>query len=322
MATPTLGRALRRIAWVLVAAVIALGGAGVAAGAALPPTDATRPELTSRGDAAMVPGLTTLSGGLATLDDKLGQLLGTGEQVLVDLTGMTGPAASAAQISTDLQSGDDDLLAVDEQAQALQSIYAQLPYDASSDRISGRTKGRLAAIREALDLISPITADWQAVSTHAAVATKLLSLMQQHVLAADQAVLDASGKDRSGKVKTPDLVGALAALDQAEAILTQAGTIRDQLAPTTDMSTYDQWVAVHRTYEDALRRYLAAHLTTNDVRILTPLYNQVQAAGARLPTTTAPLVVILGDLEATGLTDGVAAIQRVRTSLEQLARVD
>ena len=58
MAIPTLGRVLRRIAWVLVAGVIALGGAGLAAGATLPPTDATRPELTSRGDAAMVSGLT------------------------------------------------------------------------------------------------------------------------------------------------------------------------------------------------------------------------------------------------------------------------
>jgi hypothetical protein len=321
MAIPSLGRVLRRIAWVLVAAVIALGGAGLAAGATLPPTDATRPELTSRGDAAMVSGLTALSGGLATLDDKLGQLLGTGEQVLVDLTGMTGLSGSAAQVSTDLQEGDDDLLAVEAQAQALQSIYAQLPYDASSDRISGRTKGRLAAIRQALDLISPVTADWQAVSTHATVASRLLSLMVQHVAAAGQAIMLASAT-AGGKPKTPDLVGALASLDQAAAILTQAGTIRDQLAPTTDMSTYDQWVAVTRAFEDALRRYLEAHRTTNDVRILTPLYDQEQAAAARLPQTTAALVVILGDLEATGLTDGVAAIQRVRTSLEQLARVD
>ena len=322
MATPSLGRTLRRIAWVMVAAVIALGGAGLVAGASLPPTDAARPELTVRGDARMAPGLAALDTGLTAVDDGLGQLVGTGEQVLVDLTGMTSDTVAAAQISADLQEGDDQLLALEEQAQALQATYAQLPYDASSDHISGRTKGRLAAIRQALDLLAPVTGDWQAVSTHATVTAKLLSLMAQHVTAAGQAVLDASVTDAAGHAKTPDLRGALAALDQAEAFLTQAGTIRDQLAPTTDMSTYDQWVSLHRAFEDALRRYLQAHLTTNDVRILTPLYNAQKAAAARLPSTTAALVAILGDLEATGLTDGVGAIQRVRTSLQQLARVD
>ena len=137
-----------------------------------------------------------------------------------------------------------------------------------------------------------------------------------------EAVRDASDTGAAGQAKTPDLKGALAALDQAEAFLTQAGTIRDQLAPTTDMSTYDQWVSLHRAFEDALRRYLQAHLTTNDVRILTPLYNAAITAQKRLPSTTSALVAILGDLEATGLTDGVSAIQRVRTSLQQLARVD
>lgn len=322
MATPSLGRTLRRIAWILVAAVIALGGAGLVAGAALPPTDAARPELTMRGDELMAPGLTALDAGLTALDDRLGQFVGTGEQVLVDLTGMTSGTVAASQISTDLQQGDDQLLAIEEQGQSLQSIYAQLPYDASSDHISGRTKGRLAAIREALDLLAPVTGDWQAVATHATVTTRLLSLMAQHVTSAGQAVLLASDKDASGQAKTPDLKGALAALDQAEAYLAQAGTIRDQLAPTTDMATYDQWVALHRAYEAALRRYLQAHLTTNDLRILTPLYDAQAVAAARLPRTTAALVAILGDLEATGLTDGVAAIQRVRTSLEQLARVD
>jgi hypothetical protein len=322
MATPSLGRTLRRIAWVMVAAVIALGGAGLVAGASLPPTDAARPELTVRGDARMAPGLASLDAGLTAVDDGLGQLVGTGEQVLVDLTGMTSDTVAAAQISADLQQGDDQLLTLEEQAQALQATYAQLPYDASSDHISGRTKGRLAAIRQALDLLAPVTGDWQAVSTHATVTVRLLSLLAQHVTAAGQAVLDASVTDAAGHAKTPDLKGALTALDQAEAYLTQAGGIRDQLAPTTDVSTYDQWVSLHRAFEDALRRYLQAHLTTNDVRILTPLYNAQKAAAARLPSTTAALVAILGDLEATGLTDGVAAIHRVQMSLEQLARVD
>ena len=317
MATPSLGGMLRRIAWVAVAAVIALGGAGLVAGASLPPTDAARPELTVRGDARMAPGLATLSTGLGAVDGGLAQLVGTGEQVLVDLTGMTSDTITAAQIAADLQQGDDQLLALEEQAQALQATYAQLPYDASSDRISGRTKGRLAAIRQALDLLAPVTADWQAVSTHATVTARLLTLMAQNVAAAGQAVVDASGH-----ATTSDLQQAMAALDQADAYLTQATTIRNQLAPTTDMSTYDQWVAVHRAFESALRRYLQAHLVTNDVRILNPLFAAQAAAQEQLPTTTAPLVVILGDLEATGLTDGVAAIHRVQTSLEQLARVD
>ena len=320
MGTSSVGRTLRRIAWLMVAAVIALGGAGLVAGASLPPT--ARPELTVRGDARMAPGLAALDTGLTAVDGHLGQLVGTGEQVLVDLTGMTSGTVAPAQISADLQQGDDQLLTIDEQAQALQATYAQLPYDASSDHISGRTKGRLAAIRQALDLLSPVTADWQAVSIHASVTSKLFSLMAQFVSAAGEAVLDANNKDATGQAKAPDLKGALAALSQADTFLAQADTIRGQLAATTDMGTYDQWVALHRAYEAALRHYLQVHLTTNDVRILTPLYNAQAAAEEQLPRTTAPLVAILGDLEATGLTDGVAAIKRVQTSLEQLARVD
>ena len=181
MGTSSVGRTLRRIAWVMVAAVIALGGAGLVAGASLPPTDAARPELTVRGDARMAPGLAALDAGLTAVDGRLGELVGTGEQVLVDLTGMTSGTVASAQISADLQQGDDQLLALDEQAQSLQATYAQPPYDASSDHISGRTKGRLAAIRQALDLLSPVTGDWQAVSTHASVASKLFSLMAQFV---------------------------------------------------------------------------------------------------------------------------------------------
>ena len=322
MGTSSVGRMLRRIAWVMVAAVIALGGAGLVAGASLPPTDATRPELTVRGDARMAPGLAALDAGLTAVDDHLGQLLGTGEQVLVDLTGMTSESVASAQISADLQQGDDQLLTIDEQAQALQATYAQLPYDASSDHISGRTKGRLAAIRQALDLLSPVTGDWQAVSTHAAVASKLLALMAQHEAAAKQAVVAASSTDGAGHTKAPDLKGALADLGQADTFLAQAATIRGQLVATTDMGTYDQWVALYQAFEGSFRRYLQTHLATNDVRILTPLYEAAVTAEKRLPATTAALVAILGDLEATGLTDGVAAIKRVQTSLEQLARVD
>ena len=43
MGTSSVGRTLRRIAWVMVAAVIALGGAGLVAGASLPPTERRGP---------------------------------------------------------------------------------------------------------------------------------------------------------------------------------------------------------------------------------------------------------------------------------------
>lgn len=322
MNSGSIGRVLRAGAWVAVTAIIALGAAGLVAGASLPPTAASRPELTARGDAAMAPGLAALHAGLTTLQGQLGALEGTGERVLVDLTALTSDAVVQAQISADLTEGDQQLLAIGSETQSLQTTYAQLPFDASSDRVSERTKGRLAAIREALDLVSTATADWQAVSTHATVAARLLTLMQQHVAAAIQAVELASDKDANKQPKQPDLVGALAALDQAAAILAQAKTIRDQLAPTTDMSTYDQWVALHQAYEAALGRYLRAYQAKTDVRILQPLYAQQKAAAANLPTTTAALVAILSDLEATGLTDGVARLHDMWTSLNTLAQVD
>ena len=115
---------------------------------------------------------------------------------------MTSGTVASAQISADLQQGDDQLLAIEEQAQALQATYAQLPYDASSDQISGPLKGRLAAIRQALDLLAPVTGDWQAVSTQPPSRATLLAdgPVRQGGRAGR---VDANNKDATGKPRHP-----------------------------------------------------------------------------------------------------------------------
>jgi hypothetical protein len=70
-------RVLLTIVWLLVAAVIAIGGAGLVATMANPPGTAARPELTAEGDEAVRAGLAAAEQGITNLAadvDRLGEL--------------------------------------------------------------------------------------------------------------------------------------------------------------------------------------------------------------------------------------------------------
>jgi hypothetical protein len=80
-------RVLLTIIWLLVAAVIAIGGAGLVATMANAPGTAARPELTSEGDDAARAGLDAAAQGITDLAadvDRLGELGRGGLTALVD----------------------------------------------------------------------------------------------------------------------------------------------------------------------------------------------------------------------------------------------
>ncbi|MGZ3587045.1 MAG: hypothetical protein ACXVAE_06030 [Candidatus Limnocylindrales bacterium] len=317
-----LGRALRTVIWLLVAAGVALGAAGIVTGAAPPPGDATRPELTVRADQRLEPGLSALETGLGHLEGQLGQLVGTGKAVLVELAAQPAGQVTSSDVAAKLDQGDALVLAISQQAQQLQAAYAQLPYDASSDRISGRSSGRLLAVRAALGAVAPVAADWQVASARATVTTHLIGLLLQHDQLAGQAVFQGSAKDAAGKPKQPDFAGAMVTLGQAAEALGQAATIRDQLRQTIDVSTLTSWLDRNRTWDQAIGTYFRLAQTSRDLRVLQRAFDAEEAARAVLPKTTDALVVVVGAVEGAGLTAALADLEQIRARLALVARVD
>ncbi|HMJ80025.1 MAG TPA: hypothetical protein VK592_03155 [Candidatus Dormibacteraeota bacterium] len=330
-----LGRALRALIWLIIAFAISLGAAGIVTGAALPPGDATRPELTVRADQRLEPGLSAVEAGLRQQAAELDQLRATGESVLTTLTAAASgslapsgsPAASggstaSADVAALLDAGDSLVLSIAQRSQALQAAYAQLPYDASSDRIGGRSKGRLLAVRAALGGLGPVADDWQVTSAKATVAARLIDLLQEHDQRAGAAVLQASDRDAAGRPKQPDPAGATTTIKEAIALLAQATTIRDQLQPTVDTAALSDWLDRLGTWDRAFQTYV--HLTANsrDRRVLDAAYAVEEAARKALPKTTSGLVLVVADIGDSGLNAAVADLKHIRDSLDVVARVD
>ncbi len=322
MLTGRMGRAFRALAWLVIALAVALGAAGIVAGASLPPGDATRPELTARADARMALDLAPLESGLGQLAGQLQRLVDAGKGILFDLHDQPAGAITPGQVAAQLDQGDALLLAIEAQAQQLQAAYVGLPYDASSERIGGHMKARLLALRAAFGALGPVTADWQLVSSKATVATKLLAALREHDLLAAAAVLQASNKDAAGKAKAPDLAGATTTLKAAMASLAQATAIRDQLRQTIDTSTLDAWLERNQTWDRALQTYFRLAQTSRDPRVLQRAYLVEEAARKLLPKTTDALIVIVGEIEAGGLMAALGDLQQIQSRLTLVAQVE
>jgi hypothetical protein len=86
----------RRLLWLVVLVLAALGGAGLATAADRPPTDAVRPELTWRAEQAARPRLEAMSAWLQRLDEEVGGLSAAGRGALIGLASQDEGRLSAA----------------------------------------------------------------------------------------------------------------------------------------------------------------------------------------------------------------------------------
>ena len=110
---------------------------------------------------------------------------------------------------------------------------------------------------------------------------------------------------------------ALANIDRATATLDQAGTLRDKLANSVDVTELNEWLRRNRNYDVALRRlYVASAASPNRVTPeLRAASNAEKAARAELPGDTSGLVIIMAEIGRGGLNQAVLAIEEARGSL-------
>jgi hypothetical protein len=299
-------RAALGAAWLIVAILISLGGAGLVTGMAREPGTASRPELTWSGDTAIEPHLESAETDLGALTEDVRQLS--------DL----GRGALSALVSRDLESLDQRVGAGEELALAIQLAANEL--ESKLDGLPGIGLGqelrlspdvirRHDTIRAAVASTDMIVPSWTRLASGALAATTVSVLLTDH----DTSTAAAAADGRAGRYED-----ALGKLDESDRLIADARRLADTLSATVDVSTLRTWLDLNADYDAALRRLYQAIVDANG-----RVNNEVRAAFAaeaeakeRLPEDTRAVTIILLDVARERLNGAVIAIEEARAGLE------
>ena len=139
-------------------------------------------------------------------------------------------------------------------------------------------------------------------------ATRLSGLLARH----DDLVVQAAARGRAARYDD-----AVTLLNQADATIAQARTLRDQLANTVDVTVLDQWLDRNADYDVALRNLYKA-LAKVGSRVTDAVRKAIaaeRAAKDRLPPDTRGLVVIMAEIGRGGMNGAVISIEETRAKL-------
>jgi hypothetical protein len=307
---PAMSRSLQRVVlavvWLLIVAVVSVGGAGLVAAMANQPATPARAELTADGDAAAAPALAAALGELTDLTAE------------VDRLGELGRGALAALVSSDFKTldaavADGQTLArqIDSHSAAIREGLRLIPGTGPSEPLlwSPETIRRRDLAVAAVQATGGLEVGWARFAAGSTVANRLTVLLTTHDTTAAKAV--EQGRARSYKT-------ALNTLAQAQARLTEAKALRDQLANTVDVTTLTQWIDRNDEYDAALKRLYQATLDAKG-KITQELKDAFAAelkAHALLPSNTSGLVIILAEIGRGGLNQAVIGIEETRAKLQ------
>ncbi len=294
-----------RIAWLILAALLALGGAGLVAAMDHSPGMGARPELTWAGDQAARPALDAATGQLEALSNAVDTLGTTARLALAQVV-----AGELDPLRQTIVDGSVQLAVVEAQAAALRVNLDAIPGMGAESalRASASLRHRFEEQVKARDLTVGLAADWAAFSGRAIDAAGLTSLLSQHDLQTAAAAKEGAAAHYPAALKL---------LDASDATLAQARRLRDGLASTTDVSTLTVWLDRNGAYDAALRS-LYQSLVDAKGRVTSAVrkaFADEQAARAQLPGDTRALVVIMADIAQGGLNQAVISIEEARGSL-------
>lgn len=292
-------------AWLVVATLVALGGAGVASALNRTPGTAGRPELTWAGDRAATPALDAATAKLQALSDAVDGLGSSARSALTDLV-----AGDTASLSATIDAGGIQLASVTAARDALVASLAQVPYtDATAALyVSDATRRRYADLASTPPLTTTLEGDWFVLSARAVAAAGIPALLAKH----DTQTAAAAAQGSAGHYKQ-----ALTLLGAPVATMAIVGAARDSLARSADVTTLTSWIDRNAAYDQALTNLYTTLLAakgrvTNAVRAA---FAQEQAARAALPKDTRAIVVIMADIAQGGLNQAVIDIEKARGSL-------
>lgn len=297
---------LGTVLWIVAILVIALGSAGIVTAMDTQPPGGSRPELTARGDARVSAALDEVERVLSAVAADVDALSVEGRGALAALNGTDLAVVSAA-----VERGDAVIESLRTDSAALADILRAVPLvgtPAGDYELSNEVRNRYQRLADAAANVTGLEGAWARLTIGSLAASRMSARLADH----DQAVLDAA--DLGRRAKYADAVKTLGRADEA---LAAAGTQRDRLAATVDVSTLDEWIARNGDYDTALRDLYVA-LRDSKGRVTRDVRAAIAAEGRakdRLPPDTRGMVLIMADIGRGGMNDAVIAIERVRGAL-------
>ena len=300
-------RGVLTVAWIVVIAIISVGGAGLVAALNPRPGTPARAELTAKGDQAVEPGLARVQSDLVDLAAEVTHL------------GELGRGALAALVASDFDvldravaDGQTLARAIESRSASIREELALLPGTGPNESLvwSPDVRARRDAAVRALNATGGLEAAWIRLAAGSTVANRLTILLTDHDTIAGQAA--ASG--RSGKY-----AAAMKTLATAATKLDQAKALGDVLANTVDVTTLRQWVDRNREYDAALGHLYRATVAAKG-RITADLKRaavEERRAHELLPANTSGLVIILAEIGRGGLNQAVIGIEQTRAKLQR-----
>ena len=325
-ATPDIGRAtlravprvleaarpiVLRAAWLVVAIIVAVGGAGIVAALDHFPGTTARTELTYAADTAAMHQLDTAAGILRSVTDNVVALGNRGRFALASVAGQDLDRLDAA-----LADGTQMVATIEAQGASLRQVLGAVPGIGPDEVLvlSEGVRARYEGMIDTLQVVDGLADDWRSLTKGAADASRLTVLLDQQ----EKETAAAAGEGVRRRYRE-----ALTHLDKADAALDEATRLRDRLANAADVTTLDRWLARNRTYVKALRGLYQA-LVDSKGRTTAAVRNAFaaeRAAHARLPGDNRALIIIMADVAQGGLNQAVIAIELARGSLEEALTV-
>ncbi len=303
-AVATLERIGVAVAWLAAAVAISFGAAGVVAGIDHPAGSA-RPELTWAVDRVVGPALDRSAAELSGLSDQVDELGSMGRGALAAIVGRDGDG-----LERFVADGTTLAARISDRAAALRRTLAEMAGFGRGEElvVGAANRERHAELVAALRATEGLQASWAVLAGSSLTSTRLAALLDAH----DQAAFAATAAARK-----LDYAGAVKRVEDAQAKLSEAATLRDRLRNTIDTTTLDEWLRRNRDYDAALHRLYTAFRdgkgrVTAEVRAA---IRQEQDARDRLPTDSRPMTVILAELARGGATEAVIAIETARGDL-------
>jgi hypothetical protein len=294
------GRLWPRLAWLGLAAILALGSAGLVAAASRPPATGGRDELTYAADKALTDRLDSALGELQILDGDLVALGDQAREVLSFTTQVNQPGLEVAY-----RTGADTVTRIEQRSTDLGSQLecdpwtpartAQLELTYSSSLVE-----RWHQVCLAVEGVPPLSQNWSALVDGSQLAMSVANAIARHDSLAAEALQQAT------QGLYPD---ALASLAEAHDSLAGAQQVADSFtAAGRDVSTLNQWLDRINGMDIALRALWQAMIDSNG-RItdqVTAALRAVADAKALLPDSNAILSVVTyelaGDLVSEAIT--------------------
>ena len=299
-------RLLVTVAWLALMVVIALGAAGIVNAMEHTPGTAARAELTSRGDREIEPMLDAATVDLSALADQVAAL---GVQSRGALAALNG--ANTSTVDSAIAGGNRLVTDLRARVSALRRELAAVPYVGTPIAgivISSQMASRHAALVAALDATDGLDDAWERLTLGSISATRMSGFLASH----DDLVGRAAERGRAAKYAEAETL-----LEQADATIAAARTLRDQLANTVDVTVLDQWLDRNADYDVALRNLYKA-ISTVKGKVTDAVRKAIaaeQAAKDRLPPDTRGLVVIMAEIGRGGMNGAVIAIEEARGKL-------